>query len=818
MTKTLDFLLSTYLFLSFLVLSSDAAAAAGGEQTMSHGQCMAQTCPANADLNQSLVIENATPTGSNFTFICDPLRKAQIGIDMSTFAFCDKKLPYPARARDLVGRMTLSEKVTQLGNNATALPRLGLTRYDWWSEALHGMSNVGPGTFFDNLVPIATSFPTVILTTASFNEVLWKSIGEAVSTEARAAYNLARGGLTYWSPTINVVRDPRWGRITETPGEDPLVVGTYAANYVRGLQDIPGTEKTADLNSRPLKVSACCKHYTAYDVDNWQGVQRYSFDAKVTEQDMVETFNRPFEMCVKDGDASSLMCSYNRVNGIPTCADPKLLNETVRGEWNLHGYIVADCDSVEVIVDAHKWMNVTNEEAVGLSLRAGLDLDCGVYYTKYGENATKIGKVEEADIDKSLVNLYVVLMRLGYFDGNPTFNNLGKQDMCTAQHIELATEAARQGIVLLKNDNDTLPLSTSNLRTLAVVGPHGNASEAMIGNYAFDNWKPGRPLNYAPGCVDVQCKDANSIPQAVQAVNGADATILIAGLDLSIEAEGLDRNDLLLPGNQVQLINQVVDASKGPVILVMMCAGGVDINFAKNNTKIKAILWVGYPGEEGGRAIADVVFGKYNPGGRLPITWYQADYINNFPMTSMQLRPVDSQGYPGRTYRFFTGPTVFPFGHGLSYTKFAYQLTPPPPQKSAITIKLNNQQHCRDLEYKNATAKPQCAAMLINELQCKEQIQFDVEVQNVGSKDGDEVILVYSSPPADIAGTHIKQVIGFKRISVPAGKSQKVPFSFNACTSLMIVDVGGSRLLASGVHTITIGDGLASFLIQVNYN
>ncbi|KAM4109129.1 hypothetical protein ACB094_03G098000 [Castanea mollissima] len=771
-----------------------------------------------------------TPGRSNFTYICDPARYAQLGLDIKSFPFCDNKLSYQVRARDLVSQMTLYEKVRQLGNRAYGAPRIGLPEYEWWSEALHGLSNVGPGTFFDDSVAHATSFPTPILTTASFNESLWNTIGKAVSTEARALYNLGHAGLTFWSPTINVARDPRWGRIIETPGEDPFVVGTYAANYVRGLQDVEGTEHYKDLNSRPLKVSACCKHFTAYDVDNWKGVERYSFDAKVTEQDLAETFNRPFQMCVQNGDVSSVMCSYNRVNGIPACADPQLLKQTVRGDWNLHGYIVADCDSIEVMIKNHKWLNVDNETAVSYTLQAGLDLDCGVYYTDNVENAVKHGKVREALVDRSLQYLYVVLMRLGIFDGHSQYNSLGINDVCSNVHIELAAEAAREGIVLLKNDNGILPLATGKYPSLAVVGPHANASNAMIGNYAFDPWNKGTPcryitplngfssygrVNYAAGCSNVHCPDGSLIGPAVQVATTSDATIIVAGIDLSIEAESRDRLDLLLPGKQADLINQVANASKGPVVLVIMSAGGLDISFAKNNPKINAILWSGYPGEEGGQAIADIIFGKYNPGGRLPVTWYQADYVDKLPLTSMQLRPDDSNGYPGRTYKFFNGPTVFPFGYGLSYTKFNYTL------KAATTklpIKLTKFQHCRDLPYKNGTFKPNCPAIAIDDLRCRKTFKLAVEVKNVGNRDGDEVVLVYSQPPVGIVGTHIKNLIAFQKVFVSAGTSKTIQFAINTCQGLGIVDSNGNALLPSGAHTIIIGDGAIVSPIQLTYN
>ncbi|KAK3032668.1 hypothetical protein RJ639_036732 [Escallonia herrerae] len=763
----------------------------------------------------------------NFSgYVCDPLRYKNLGMDIKAFAFCDSSLPYDVRAKDLVDRMTLAEKVRQLGDTAYGVARLGLPKYEWWSEALHGLSNVGQSgskaTFFDDIVPGATSFPTVILATASFNESLWKTIGQAVSTEARAMYNLGHAGLTYWSPNVNVVRDPRWGRTLETPGEDPFTVGTYASNYVRGLQDVEGTENATDLDSRPLKVSACCKHYAAYDVDNWLGVDRYRFDARVREQDMVETFLRPFEMCVKDGDVSSVMCSYNRVNGLPTCADPKLLKDIIRGEWKLHGYINSDCDSIEVIMDDQKWLSDEPEDAVAQVLRAGLDLDCGNYYTDYTGNAVAQGKVREADIDRALRNLYVVLLRLGFFDGSPQYKSLGKDDVCSKEHIDLATEAARQGIVLLKN-NETLPLDHKKVKTLAVVGPHANATDIMIGNYAgvpcqftspIDGFAKYAQVKYKMGCGDVACKNDSLVFPAMQAAKKADATIVVVGLDLTVEAESLDRTDFLLPGYQTQLINQVSAVAKGPVILVVMSAGGVDISFAKDDPNIKAILWAGYPGEEGGQAIADVVFGKYNPGGRLPVTWFFNNYTDMLPMTSLPLRPIDSLGYPGRTYKFFNGSTVYPFGYGLSYTQFSYKLLS---AKRSLHISLDKLQHCRDMNYTEGAYKPSCPAVLINDLACNDTVEFTVGVQNIGTKDGSETVMVYGAPPRAITDVPIKQLTGFQKVFVPAGGSKEVRFVLNACKSLFIVDYKANQVLPAGETNIVVGDGVISFPVEVSF-
>ncbi|KAG6749809.1 hypothetical protein POTOM_046879 [Populus tomentosa] len=289
-------------------------------------------------------------------FACDP--KDGTNRDLP---FCQVKLPIQTRVNDLIGRMTLQEKVGLLVNNAAAVPRLGIKGYEWWSEALHGVSNVGPGTKFGGAFPVATSFPQVITTAASFNATLWEAIGRVVSDEARAMFNGGVAGLTYWSPNVNIFRDPRWGRGQETPGEDPVVVGKYAASYVRGLQGSDGIR---------LKVAACCKHFTAYDLDNWNGVDRFHFNAKVSKQDMVDTFDVPFRMCVKEGKVASVMCSYNQVNGIPTCADPNLLKKTVRGQWRLDGYIVSDCDSVGVYYGQQHYTS-TPEEAASDAIKAG---------------------------------------------------------------------------------------------------------------------------------------------------------------------------------------------------------------------------------------------------------------------------------------------------------------------------------------------------------------------------------------------------------------------------------------------------------------
>ncbi|ERN01971.1 hypothetical protein AMTR_s00045p00064880 [Amborella trichopoda] len=333
------------------------------------------------------------------------------------------------------------------------------------------------------------------------------------------------------------------------------LLARYATNYVRGLQDVEGTveDYANDLASRPLKVASCCKHYVAYDVDNLQGVDRFHFDAKVTERDMVETFVRPFEMCVKDGDVSSVICSYNHVNGIPACADPQLLGETIRGDWKLNGYIVSDCDSLEVMYHDIHFLNDTQEDTVAQAMRA--DLDCGSYYPNYTYPAVQQGKIDERVVDKALVNLYVVLMRLGFFDGQPAYTKLGKDDVCSESNIELAAEAAREGIVLLINRDNILPLDVNKHKNIVVIGNNANATDVMRGNYAgiprryvspIEGLSKYATVEYHLGCKDSHCGDTSLFEDAISASKTADVTILVMGLDTQIEAEGHDRNDLSL--------------------------------------------------------------------------------------------------------------------------------------------------------------------------------------------------------------------------------------------------------------------------------
>ncbi|XWS25263.1 hypothetical protein CRYUN_Cryun27aG0054300 [Craigia yunnanensis] len=720
------------------------------------------------------------------------------------YPFCQTTLPISQRARDLVSRLTLDEKISQLVNSAPAIPRLGIPAYEWWSEALHGVANVGPGIKFDGTIKAATSFPQVILTAASFDAYQWYRIGQAVGIEARAIYNAGQAtGMTFWAPNINIYRDPRWGRGQETPGEDPLVTGKYAVSYVRGIQ---GDSFEGGKLGEHLQASACCKHFTAYDLDNWKGVNRFVFNAKVTLQDLADTYQPPFQSCIQQGKASGIMCAYNRVNGVPNCADYNLLSKTARGQWSFNGYITSDCDAVSIIYDEQGYVKEP-EDAVADVLKAGMDVDCGEYLKNYTESAVKKKKVSVSEIDRALHNLFSIRMRLGLFNGNPTkqpFGNIGSDQVCSQEHLNLALEAARNGIVLLKNNDRLLPLSKTKTNSLAVIGPNSNSTETLTGNYAGPPCKPITPLqalqsyvkntNYHPGCSTVSCS-SDLTDQAMKIVKGAEQVVLVMGLDQTQEREAHDRLDLVLPGNQQKLISSIASATNKPVILVLLCGGPVDITFAKNDQNIGSIIWAGYPGEAGGRALAEIIFGDHNPGGRLPFTWYPQS-LTKIPMTDMRMRPEPSSGYPGRTYRFYQGPKVFEFGYGLSYSNYSYEFLPVTQNK----VYLNNQSSDKmAVGYKSVSE-------MGAELCEKSKFPVTVGVQNNGEMAGKHAVLLFMRQAKAGNGRPMKQLVGFNSVDLKAGERAEIKFELSPCEHLSSANEDGLMEIDEGTHFLSIGD------------
>ncbi|KAL8058438.1 hypothetical protein ABFX02_03G017900 [Erythranthe guttata] len=717
-----------------------------------------------------------------------------------SYPFCNVDLPIGKRAHDLIARLTLDEKISQLVNKASAIPRLGIPYYQWWSEALHGVAvafGVENGVSFKGNIRAATSFPQVILTAATFDANLWYRVAKVIGTEARAIYNEGEAiGMTFWSPNINIFRDPRWGRGQETPGEDPFLTSKYAVSFVRGIQG--DSFEGGDLKDGRLQVSACCKHLTAYDLDHWKGVDRFTFDAHVTKQDMADTYQPPFKSCVEQGRASGIMCAYNLVNGVPNCADYDLLTKTARGEWGFQGYITSDCDAVSLLYEKQKYSK-SHEDAVADVLKAGMDVNCGDYLANHTKSAVEKGKVSESDIDRALYNLFSVRMRLGLFNGNPSqlpYGDLSRNDICTPEHQDLALEVARDGIVLLKNSANLLPLSKSQTKSLALIGPNANVSKTLVGNYAGPPCKTITPLQgltdyiekikFHEGCENINCT-INAKSKAVKLAKSADHVVLVMGLNQEEESEDRDREELVLPGEQQSFIMSVSEAAKKPVVLVLLCGGPVDISFAKNNPKIGSILWAGYPGEAGGKAIAEIIFGDHNPGGRLPLTWYPKDFIK-IPMTDMRMRPDPSSGYPGRTYRFYQGEKVYEFGYGLSYSNYSYKFVSVGQSK---------------LDFKNY--------ILVSDISSKscENAKFSaiVSVENEGSMAGKHSVLIFVRHDETGNRSHpVKQLVGFQTVRLNSKEKANVEFEINPCQHFTRASEDGTMVIESGVQYLVVGD------------
>ncbi|KAG0476180.1 hypothetical protein HPP92_013021 [Vanilla planifolia] len=741
----------------------------------------------------------------------------------NAFPFCNASLQVADRARSLVSLLKLPEKIKLLSNNASAVPRLGLPAYEWWSESLHGIAGNGPGVRFDGVITAVTVFPQVIVTAASFNRTLWRALARAIAVEARAMYNVGQAGLTFWAPNINIFRDPRWGRGQETPGEDPMVASLYAFDYVSAFQSQIGWNWESSLSGsrrrrRALKesggeqglmmLSACCKHHTAYDLEKWSNFTRYTFDAKVSEQDMEDTYQPPFRACIEEGGASCLMCSYNQINGVPSCARGDLLRK-IKEDWGFHGYVTSDCDAVAIIFENQKYAS-SPEDAVADVLKAGMDINCGTYLLRHTELAVKLRKVKEMEIDLALFNLYSVLLRLRFFDGDPAkqpYGELGPGDVCTKDHRELALEAARQGLVLLKNEGGFLPLIRSNVTSIALIGPAGNRTEVLGGGYSGIPCDPKTLLgglrdylpntSFASGCVNTSCVAADGLDEAVRVASVAEVVVVVAGLNLTEETEDHDRVSLLLPGKQEDLIHAVASVSKKPLILVLMGGGPLDVSFAKEDSRIAGIIWIGYPGEVGGQVLAEVLFGDFNPGSRLPMTWYPESFTA-VPMNDMSMRPDPSRDYPGRTYRFYSGVSVYEYGYGLSYSTYSYKFLSAPSK-----IKLEG-----SLSEAFMDGEPPCEYLHIDKITSCENLAFTVKIAvvNNGDMDGSHAMLLYSRSATSVPGFPKKQLVGFDRVFTTAHGTTTVEVTVDPCKHMSTADEQGRRILMQGAHHLMLGD------------
>lgn len=649
-------------------------------------------------------------------------------------------------------------------------------------------------------------------------------------------YNTGQAGLTFWAPNVNVFRDPRWGRGQETPGEDPMVVSAFAVEFVRGFQSVNYggirsevsemnrvlEDDNGDGKSGDLMLSACCKHLTAYDLEMWSSFSRYNFNAVITDQDFEDTYQPPFRSCVQQGKASCLMCSYNAVNGVPACARKDLL-EQARDKWGFKGYITSDCDAVATVFEYQHYTK-NPEDAVADVLKAGMDINCGTFLVRHTFDAIQRGKVQEEDIDRALVNLFSVQIRLGLFDGDPRkgkYRRLGPEDVCTAEHNKLALEAARQGIVLLKNDEKFLPLKKDTISSLAVIGPLANDATKLGGGYTgipcsekslLDGFQDYiKKTSYATGCFNMSCDSDAGFDEVIGCAKEADYVVVVAGLDLSQEREDHDRVSLLLPGKQKALVSSVAAASKNPVILVLTGGGPLDVLFAEKNPQIASILWIGYPGEAGGRALAEIIFGDVNPGGRLPMTWYP-EAFTNVPMNDMRMRADPSCGYPGRTYRFYTGSRVYAFGQGLSYSNYTYRFL-------SVPNKLSLAGYLKDGYSKNVINQvgDKLDYIYIDEVTSCDSLRFVVEVSvtNVGDMDGAHVVLLFSRPPKVVRGAPEKQLIGFTSVNAISNGSTTTSVLVDTCMDLSFANEKGGRVLPLGDHRILLGDLEHTLSVQI---
>lgn len=584
---------------------------------------------------------------------------------------CNTSLPAVDRAASLVSLYTLEELVNNTGNSAPGVSRLGIPPYQVWNEALHGLDrfvSTENGTW-----SWATSFPQPILSMASMNRTLINQIASIISTQGRAYDNVGRYGLDVYAPNINGFRSPIWGRGQETPGEDAFFLSaTYAYEYITGMQGGVGPVHP--------KLIAVPKHFAGYDIENWNNHSRLGNDVNISQSDLAGYYTPQFRSAVQYAKARGLMCSYNAVNGVPSCANSFFLQNLLRETWQFgSGFVSSDCDAVYNVYDPHGYA-ANRTGAASDSLRAGTDIDCGTEYPYQLIPAFDEGFVSRDDIELALIRLYSGYIDQGWFDGNGSvYRNLNWNDVLTTDAWNISYEAAVEGITLLKNDG-TLPLSSS-VKSIALIGPWANATIQLQGNYfgtapylispLAAAEASGLTVNFANGTNTVGDTSTSGFAAALAAANKSDAIIFAGGIDNSIEAEGMDRQNITWPGAQLDLISQLSKVGK-PLVVLQMGGGQVDSSSLKNNTGVNSLIWGGYPGQSGGQALIDIITGARAPAGRLVTTQYPADYVDSFDQLDMQLSPHGSN--PGQTYQWYTGEAVYPFGYGLSYTTWSEQL------------------------------------------------------------------------------------------------------------------------------------------------
>ncbi|KAF7297762.1 Glycoside hydrolase family 3 protein [Mycena kentingensis (nom. inval.)] len=690
---------------------------------------------------------------------------------------CDTSLSAGQRAQTLIANFTTAELIANTVFTSPGVARLGLPAYTWWSEALHGVAD-SPGVTFPATgdFRFATSFPEPILISAAFDDDLVEKVAEVISTEARAFNNFGHAGLDFFTPNINPFRDPRWGRGLETPGEDAFRNAEYVFRYVKGLQ--------GGIDPPLFKTVADCKHFAGYDIET----SRTSFNAVISQQELAEYYLLPFQSCVRDAKVGSVMCSYNAVNGVPSCADTYLLTKVLREKWGFDEdrWVTSDCDAVANFVDHGFSPDLVHAAATGMN--AGTDQDCGSTYSRNLGAAVDAGLVNVSTIQRALTRQYTSLVRLGYFDppASQPFRQLTFADVNTPDAQALAYQAAVQGIALLKNDG-TLPLAAG--KSVAIIGPWANATNQMQGNY--EGVAPflisplaaaraaGLTVNFAPGAA-INSADTSGFAAAIAAAQASDVILYFGGIDLSIEAEGRDRQTIVWPATQLDLLGQLQAVGK-PLVVSYFGAGQIDSSSLKSSDKVNAILWGGYPGQSGGTAIFDIITGKVSPAGRLPVTQYPAAYTSQVPITDMNLRPSTSSGNPGRTYMWFTGEAVYPFGSGLSYSPFTLTFAAPHASYDIQSL------------ISSGGSGPLDLALFDN---------IAVSVQNRGEVMSDYVVLLFLQTTAGPAPFPESQLVGYTRAkTVPGGATARATVKVTL-GSVARTDESGASWLFPGEYTL----------------
>lgn len=725
---------------------------------------------------------------------------------LSTNLVCNKTASPRDRATALVSLFTLEEVANNTGNSLPGVPRLGLPAYQVWGESLHGV--LREVTTESGNYSWATSFPQAILTAASLNRTLFHEIASIIATQSRAFSNAGRFGLDAYDPNINGFRTPLWGRGQETPGEDTFcLTSSYVYEYVTGFQ--------GGIDPTPLKMAATAKHYAGYDLENWEGHSRLGNDPTISPQDLAGYYTPQFRVAADDAKVYSVMCSYNAVNGVPSCANSFLLQTVLRDtfEFPEDGYVTSDCGAVWVIYNPHGYAsNVTG--AVTDASHAGCDMNCGTMYQKHFVEAVEAGMLSRGSIEKGLIRFYSTLVRLGYFDGNNSspYRDITWDDVVKTDALNVSYEAAVEGIVLLKNDNNTLPLS-SKVRNIALIGPWANATSQLVGNYAGPApyyFSPlaafqasGYNVTYELG-TGISDNSTAGFAAAMDAASGADAIIFAGGIDNTIEAEGMDRDNVTWPGNQLDLIEQLAGLNK-PLVVLQMGGGQVDDTQIKNDNRVGAILWGGYPGQSGGPALRDIITGARAPAGRLVTTQYPADYAYQFPPTIASLQPNGSN--PGQTYIWYTGTPVYPFGYGLFYTNFSEKLTGNASSSgcgggngSQSTASMSGTQfNISEILYQPHPGYTRADLMPF--------LNFTASITNTGSVLSDYTAMLFANTSsAGPAPYPNKWLVGFDRLgSVQPGQSQTLTIPVSPYM-ISRTDASGNRIVYPGTYDLALNN------------